>query len=177
MWVRDQGVFGRLEATGSLRASLITNRRESGKLAMSMPPRILICMVSINRLELLSKAKTGHFLDVKVDSQQMNRFTVFRREGCFEASCSRGGDMRGEPAEADRVRSTNGHARSVGRVGGLAVALGIGAAALSGTAVASADTADAGTEPSAAASPTTQTMSRVEKRKAAREPGRRAGPK
>ena len=77
--------------------------------------------------------------------------------------------MRGEPAEADRVRSMNGHARSVGRVGGLAVALGIGAAALSGTAVASADTADAGTEPSAAASPTTQTMSRVGKRKAARE--------
>lgn len=47
---------------------------------------------------------------------------------------------------------THGHSRHVGRVGGLAFALGIGAAVLTGAAVASADTLDAAPGPAAAPS-------------------------
>lgn len=47
-------------------------------------------------------------------------------------------------------RSSSGYARYVGRVGGLAFALGVGAAILTGPAVASAETTDAGNETSTA---------------------------
>ena len=42
-------------------------------------------------------------------------------------------------------RPTGGHARWIGRVGGLAFALAIGAAVLTGTAVSSAEAPDSGT--------------------------------
>lgn len=47
--------------------------------------------------------------------------------------------------ESKAATSTGGYARYVGRVGGLAFALGVGAAILSGTAVASADTSESST--------------------------------
>lgn len=52
--------------------------------------------------------------------------------------------MGESPAIATTDRPVGGYARYVGRVGGLAFALGVGAAVLTGTAVASADTADSG---------------------------------
>ena len=51
--------------------------------------------------------------------------------------------MGGSPARARKDRLSGEGARYVGRVGGLAFALGIGAAVLTGTAVASAETPDA----------------------------------
>ena len=65
----------------------------------------------------------------------------------------------GETRKAER--SASGYARHIGRVGGLAFALGIGAAVLTGQAVASADTGDTG----AAAS---SSQSRAERGPAAR---------
>lgn len=77
--------------------------------------------------------------------------------------------MEESPAKTSAVQPARGYARYIGRVGGLAFALGVGAAVLSGTAVASAETPGAGTGSSAAATQTTQTTSRAEQWKAARE--------
>lgn len=60
--------------------------------------------------------------------------------------------MGESPVSARSDRPTGGCARYVGRVGGLAFALGIGAAVVSGAAVASAETSDAGTSGSTSAS-------------------------
>jgi glucose/arabinose dehydrogenase len=59
-------------------------------------------------------------------------------------------------AESAGATTSTGYARYIGRVGGLAFALGVGAAILSGTAVASADTSESSTgtgAPSSASSP------------------------
>lgn len=60
--------------------------------------------------------------------------------------------MGGSSAITGKDRTSSGYARYVGRVGGLAFALGIGAAVMTGTAVASADTTDAGSSSASASS-------------------------
>lgn len=55
-------------------------------------------------------------------------------------------------ASTAMTRSASGYARYIGRVGGLAFALGVGAALLTGQAVASAETTDAGTSDTQASS-------------------------
>lgn len=60
--------------------------------------------------------------------------------------------MGESPASARTDRPTGRYARYVGRVGGLAFALGVGAAAVSGAALASAETSDGGASGSTSAS-------------------------
>ncbi len=66
--------------------------------------------------------------------------------------------MGGSPAIAERPASS-GYARYVGRVGGLAFALGVGAALLTGTAVASAETSDSESASSSSSAPSSDSAS------------------
>ena len=121
-------------------------------------------------VELPTDAEEKIDHDAENARQQTQQIYSLRGGRPIQASYSRWGlDVGESPAKRSSVRPTRGHARYVGRVGGLAFALGVGAAVLSGTAIASAETSDSGTESSASAPPTTQTTSRAEHRKAARE--------